>query len=170
MNKEEKKRFWQTEVNAQTRQYIYLGGGAACVTGAMTVIFALLLNPFMWLDAILTIGLAVGILVGKSRACAVVMLVYFIVSKLMQLGAMTAGSLLVAVCFFVLYVFGTIGTFRYHEQLVAYENEQAATASSAAEKMNGQDEETVDFDEEADEKFGDAAFYDEEDIYYDEKE
>ncbi len=108
MNKEEKKRFWQTEVNAQTRQYIYLGGGAACVTGAMTVIFALLLNPFMWLDAILTIGLAVGILVGKSRACAVVMLVYFIVSKLMQLGAMTAGSLLVAVCFIVLYVFGTI--------------------------------------------------------------
>lgn len=125
MTKEEKKEFWLNHASAKTRQYISLSGGAACVTGIMTVLFALAIDPWMWLDAVLTIGLAFGILVQKSRICAVVMLVYFIFSKLLQLGMMTVWSFLTAAVFIGLYIVGVIGTFQYHDQLLLYEKEQA---------------------------------------------
>ena len=127
----EKKQFWQNNVSAKTKQYINLGGGVACVTGVMTIIFALALNPLMWLDAILTLGLAIGILVKKNRICAVVMLVYFIISKLMQLGMMSVWSFMTAAAFITLYILGVIGTFQYHDQLLIYEKEQAEAVAWA---------------------------------------
>ena len=47
MTKEEKKLFWQQEVPAQVRQNIYLGFGVAGFSTVMTIIYALLINPFM---------------------------------------------------------------------------------------------------------------------------
>ena len=164
MDKEEKKQFWQTEVPSNVRQYVYLGGGAACVTGAMTVIFALVISPYMWLDAILTISLALGILIGKSRACAVIMLVYFTISKLMQLGALPIDSIVVAIAFIIMYACGAIGTFRYHNLLAAYEKEQAAAAEASIMAADADSADEAAFDEEAE------ALTDEDDIYYDEKD
>lgn len=153
MDKEMKQAFWQNEVPAQTRQYINLAGGAACVTGAMTAIMALLLNPLAWLDAILSLGLAFGILSKKSRACALVMLVYYIISKLIQLFSMGMGigAMVTAICFSALYALGVVGTYRYQNQLRAYE--QTLVANSQPNNEAAWNEQKAEAD-------NDSAFYD----------
>ena len=122
MTKEEKKIFWQHQVPAKVRQNIYLGFGVACFSTAVTIIYALLINPFMWLDVVLNGALALGIGLGKSRVCAVVMLVYFIISKLLMLEVMTASSLVMAAGMVILYACAVQGTSAYHRLLEEHLN------------------------------------------------
>ena len=68
-------------------------------------------------DVVLIFGLTFGIY-KKSRTCAVVMLAYFLISKIIiisQTGSFN-GSLL-AIVFIYYYVYGVIGTFAYHKHL-----------------------------------------------------
>ncbi len=71
-------------------------------------------NAWALFDVALIFGLAFGIY-RKSRVCAVVMLAYFVLSKI-YLWTITPSliGLLFALVFLFCYVLGVIGTFRYH--------------------------------------------------------
>jgi hypothetical protein len=96
------------------------------VSGTMTLLFTLiamygtnLLGFSVWnlSDVVLIFGLTFGIY-KKSRTCAVVMLAYFLLSKIIiisQTGSFN-GSLL-AIVFIYYYSYGIIGTFAYHKHL-----------------------------------------------------
>ena len=100
---------------------------AGIVSGVITLAVTLLsmsgtrlfgFNAWSFLDVVLIFGLTFGIY-RKSRVCAVVMLVYFVLSKI-YLWTITPSfiGLLVSLIFLFCYVQGVIGTFRYH-RLVA---------------------------------------------------
>lgn len=96
------------------------------ISGSITLIFTLiamngdqLMGFSVWnlSDVVLIFGLTFGIY-KKSRTCAVVMLAYFLISKIIiisQTGSFN-GSLL-AIVFIYYYVYGVIGTFAYHKHL-----------------------------------------------------
>ncbi|HEX4147515.1 MAG TPA: hypothetical protein VHY20_00945 [Pirellulales bacterium] len=89
----------------------------ALITGGMTAVFALTnMLPggnFLWIDVMLVMLLAFGIY-RRSRACAVAMFVYFIISKLSLLSTMNAVAWIVAAGFGYCYFGGIRGTFAYH--------------------------------------------------------
>ncbi len=96
------------------------------ISGTITLIFTLiamngnqLMGFSVWnlTDVVLIFGLTFGIY-KKSRTCALAMLAYFLLSKIIiivQTGSFN-GSLL-AIVFIYYYVYGVIGTFAYHRHL-----------------------------------------------------
>ena len=96
------------------------------ISGSITLIFTLiamngdqLMGFSVWnlSDVVLIFGLTFGIY-KKSRTCAIVMLAYFLLSKIIiisQTGSFN-GSLL-AIVFIYYYSYGIIGTFAYHKHL-----------------------------------------------------
>lgn len=98
---------------------------AAVVSGTITLLFTLAamaghsvlgISAANFVDVALIFGLAFGIY-RKSRTCAVLMLVYFLASKIymiQQNGAAGAGGIL-GVVFLVFYAMGVMGTFQYHK-------------------------------------------------------
>lgn len=96
---------------------------AALISASITLVFILvaisgtkIFNFDAWalFDVLLMLGLAFGIY-KKSRACAVLMLSYFIFSKISLLAAgAPVSSLPMAVIFLYFYWQGVVGTFRYH--------------------------------------------------------
>jgi hypothetical protein len=96
---------------------------AACISGLFTLVFAILammgqkipgVSPWMLLDVAIIAGLGFGIY-RKSRVCAVLMLVYFIASKIYMLTQTTsAGSIGMGVVFLYIYFQATRATFAYH--------------------------------------------------------
>jgi hypothetical protein len=97
---------------------------AACISGAITLLFSLLAiagtsimgyTPWELVDAALVAGLAFGIY-KKSRACAIIILVYFVGSKIyLMIETGKPSGLLVAAIFVYYYVKGVQGTFQYHK-------------------------------------------------------
>lgn len=95
---------------------------AAIIVGCLTLIFAL--TGFMgytyWelLDALLAFGLAFGIS-RNNRACAVIMLVYWVISKILQLTMVLSNPggifmwLVMAIIFGIYFFQGILGTFAY---------------------------------------------------------
>jgi serine/threonine-protein kinase len=99
---------------------------AALVSASLTLVLILIaisgtriysFDAWALIDVFLILGLAFGIY-RKNRACAVVMLVYFVFSKIVLLieGA-PAASLPMAFIFLYFYWQGVVGTFRYHALL-----------------------------------------------------
>lgn len=97
---------------------------AACISGCITLLATLaamggssMLGFSAWnfADVFLIFGLALGIY-KNSRTCAVIMFVYFLISKAMMVQASgNVGSLLLSVIFFYFYFLGILGTFSYHK-------------------------------------------------------
>ena len=102
----------------------------ACVAGTIstviTLVFALLaitgtsvagITSWQLLDVALMAGLTYGIY-RRSRTCAVMMLAYFVISKVLQIveGGKPTGIVL-ALVFFYYYAHGVVGTFAYHKHL-----------------------------------------------------
>ncbi|MBL8277757.1 MAG: hypothetical protein JNL93_13735 [Pelomonas sp.] len=110
---------------------------AGCISGAVTLAVTLLamagtqtmgFSAWSLLDVALIFGLSFGIY-KKSRTCAVVMLVYFVTSKIiLMMEARAASGLLVALVFGYFYVQGILGIFAFHKFKAA----QAAEAQRAA--------------------------------------
>lgn len=108
---------------------------AGIISGAITLIVTLLAMRGMrimrfgalnLIDVVLIFGLTFGIYM-KSRACAVIMFVYFVASKIMifaQTGKPT--GLPLAILFAYFFFQGIRGTFAYHNV-----NKESATAPSA---------------------------------------
>jgi hypothetical protein len=104
---------------------------AGCISGSVTLIVTLLaisgtsiLNYSAWelFDVALIFGLAFGIY-KKSRACAVLMLIYFIASKiLIAIETGKAPGIVLALIFVYYYWQGVAGTFAYHKLKAAQLN------------------------------------------------
>lgn len=110
---------------------------AAVCSGAITLVVAnaamvgTSLSGFTgaWelIDVALIFGLAYGIY-RKSRACAVAMLVYFIISKIVIVATTgQAAGIALAAVFCIFFVRGVTGTFAHHKLL---ESESATQASA----------------------------------------
>lgn len=104
------------------------GWVAACVSGALTLLFATLaangkalpgMSSMMFIDVVLILGLGFGIY-RKSRVCAVLMLVYFIASKiLMLMQGFNLVNIAFGVAFCIVYFQAARATFAYHAHLRA---------------------------------------------------
>lgn len=100
---------------------------AGVVSGVLTLAITLFVmsghkflffNAWSLVDVVLIFGLSFGIY-RKSRVCAVLMLVYFVGSKIFiysQIGLPT-GGLIMPIVFFYCFVLGVQGTFLYHRWL-----------------------------------------------------
>ena len=97
---------------------------AAVISGSMTLLVTLIaifgtsmfgFSAWMLIDVVLIFGLAFGIY-KKNRICAVVMLVYFVLSKILLISesGQTSG-LFVSIIFLYFFWQGVSGTFAYHK-------------------------------------------------------
>ena len=112
------------EVPEAVRKQIKAAWVAGCVSGTLTLIVTLIamggaslpgFDAWVLIDVALIFGLTYGIY-RKSRACAVIMLVYFVVSKLLaMMEAGAASGLLVAAIFTYYFWQGVAGTFAWYK-------------------------------------------------------
>lgn len=113
------------EVPADVLKKIKNGWVAGCISGGLTlvVLFAMSgaelpgIDAWMLVDVALIFGLTFGIY-RKSRTCAVIMLVYYLVSKiLIMIETGKPGGLFMSVLFAYFFWQGVSGTFAYHRFL-----------------------------------------------------
>lgn len=115
----------------ETKALYFIKGavGAGSISGVTTLIISIysiivdgplgnLTNPispgiFGLLDAIFVFGITFGIY-KKSRVCAVVMFIYFLISKIILLAHMNIFSIGIAVIFLYIFFNGIRGTIYYH--------------------------------------------------------
>ncbi|HEY2345662.1 MAG TPA: hypothetical protein VGH80_07250 [Xanthomonadaceae bacterium] len=111
------------EVPADVLNKIKSAWVAAVVSGSITLVFTIIavmgysmmgITSASFIDVALIFGLAFGIH-RKSRTCAVIMLLYFVASKILQMEQAGAPrGIVLAVIFTIFFVQGVIGTFKYH--------------------------------------------------------
>jgi hypothetical protein len=111
-------------VPAEVLDKIRLGWAAALFSAGMTLVVTIaamtgteseIFSAWSLLDVAMILGLAFGIY-KKSRVCAVLMLVYFVASKVFivsQTGSFS--SIPVGLIFTYLYLQAVLGTFTYHK-------------------------------------------------------
>lgn len=112
------------EIPADIARKIKSAWIAGCISGAVTLVVTLIamsgtaalgFDAWSLLDVAVIFGLAFGIY-KKSRVCAVLMLAYFILSKIiLMMEAGKPSGLLVALIFAYYYVQGIRGTFAFHK-------------------------------------------------------
>lgn len=112
------------EIPADIRGKIKSAWVAAAISGSITLIVTLIamsgteiLGFSAWelIDVALVFGLAFGIY-KKSRACAVVMLIYFTISKIVvMVESGKPSGVLLSVIFIYYFWQGVSGTFAYHK-------------------------------------------------------
>lgn len=106
------------------RKHIRHGVIAAAISGTLTLVITVVamamgssvmgLSVWSLTDVVLIFGLAYGIH-RKSRVCAVMMLLYFIASKIIQMADFGApGGFVLSLLFLYYYAMAVVGTFRYH--------------------------------------------------------
>ena len=93
-----------------------LGSAILCyISAAVTAVFAVLANPFMFVDAAIVLGL--GIHLKQSRVCSVILLIYGLfscVTVLMQTGRLGSWLIILAG------VFAVINTFQLEKEYRAF--------------------------------------------------
>lgn len=99
------------------------GFTAAMISGALTLLVTLYaiasskmpgFSAWNLVDVALIFGLGFGIY-KKSRTCALLMFVYFVVSKIIMKN--NASGFFVAMIFLYFYAMCVLGTFQYHEHI-----------------------------------------------------
>ena len=110
----------------QANQKVVTAVGAGIVSGVITTIVALFhlfgFDSWALIDAFIIFGLTFGIF-KKNRACAIILLVYWVIDKISQMaaGGMTGGisgalgALPGLIIFGPLFFQGILGTFAYHK-------------------------------------------------------
>jgi hypothetical protein len=87
------------------------------IVGVVTLLVTLFLNnPYMFIDVVLAFGLSFGIY-KKSRICAVIMLGYYIASRIFFWETLKGNplGLIVSIAFIYFFWQGVQGTFAYHK-------------------------------------------------------
>ncbi|HXZ92266.1 MAG TPA: hypothetical protein VEG36_05240 [Burkholderiales bacterium] len=112
-----------TQVAEPVRRDIRNAWIAATISGCVTLVFAAIatlsspvfgFGAAQFIDVALIFGLGYGVY-RCSRACAVGLLAYFVLSKLIMLRAGgPASGIPMALLFIYFYSRGVVGTFRYH--------------------------------------------------------
>lgn len=114
----DKKYFWKEVVPKKIKSNINTGGGVAIFSCILTAVMAIVIEePFMFIDVVLGLILALGVLMGKSRVCAIGILLYYILGRvsLLMEGMMTSSNVGMIVVFVIAYINGIRGTFAYHK-------------------------------------------------------
>lgn len=114
--------FYKQKISRKLRNWIRAGAFWAYFSAAVTAVTALLVFPLMLLDAMLMLGLGVGIQIFRNRACSVILLVYYWINRLI-IWLVDAPSLLsVIICLLVSAVLfmNVRAVFLYHEKLQRY--------------------------------------------------
>ena len=113
----------QAEIPADILKKIKYAVGAGLVTGAFTLVITLiaisgnsLLGFSAWsmIDVVLVFGLTFGIF-KKSRTCAILMLIYYVLSKIyLMVESGNPSGWIMSLAFGYLCLMGVFGTFDYH--------------------------------------------------------
>ena len=108
--------FWRTRTPGYVRGFVYAGGVVCAFTGLATILALGFVGLF---DCILMLGLAYGIMMRRSRVCAVVAGAYYAVNqlllRLLPLGIVAdAASMVMVYVFIGLLVLSIWGTFQFH--------------------------------------------------------
>lgn len=113
----DKKYFWKEIVPKKIKNHINTGGGMGIFSCIVTAIMAIVIEPYMMVDAILVLVLALGILIGKSRVGAIVILIYYIFGQVTLLleGMVKMPNVAMIVVFVMAYISAIRGTFAYHK-------------------------------------------------------
>lgn len=112
----------------EAMKMIKAGWIAGVVVGSLTFLFttlvvltgksALGLNAFAYIDVFIAYGLAFGIFC-KSRVCAILMVVYYILSKIALMAAAggppNVAGVVVPIALTICFIQAAVGTFKYHE-------------------------------------------------------
>lgn len=75
-----KKTFWETHVPQKTKTYVSWGIMAGFVY-AVVALMSAFQNPAAIIDLVVVLGLTLGVLFGRSRACAVILLLLYVTSE-----------------------------------------------------------------------------------------
>lgn len=77
-------------------------------------------------DVVLLLGLAFGVY-KKSRVCAVILFIYFVLGKIYMLssGAINRGAIMMSIAFGIWFFQGIIGTIHYHKNKKIEVNEDS---------------------------------------------
>jgi hypothetical protein len=112
----DKKEFWNTAVSLKIKSGIKNAAGAAYLSAAITFVFAFFISRYMIVDAVLALSLGLGIQFKKSRVCACVLIVYYVISRISLLGSgFSATNLIMTFAFFLFYMNGIKATFQYQK-------------------------------------------------------
>lgn len=138
-----RKEFWKKGLPGKTRGEIMTGAVFAYISAAVTAVVAMVLSPLMLIDAVISLGLGLGIHLARSRVCGIVLSGYFILSKIMMIVDGTAKSIgALGIVMIVAFVTATIGTFQYQKLWKQYqageytpECELQAQAAAAAQPL-----------------------------------
>jgi hypothetical protein len=117
------------EVDPQIVNMIQMAWIAGLISVALTVILSVVsivsghsvrgIDGYALFDAAVMLGLTFGVY-RKSRSCAVLLLAFFLLSKiLMWIGAGNVNGLPFALAFMGAFAAGVLGTFKYHKALPA---------------------------------------------------
>lgn len=117
-----KSQFWKTAVAKNVKSQVITAAVFAYISAAMTLILGLITGNFLVIiDVLLVLGLGLGVQLGKSRACAIILTVYFILNKILQWAGGEFSGIYMAVIFIIGFVMGITGTFAFQKQWKAYQ-------------------------------------------------
>ncbi len=112
-----KKEFYKHPNLNSVRKEINSCGIVLYILAALNLVISLLSGSAGILDAVLLIGLGLGIQLGKSRACAVILTVYSIINIIVLLVSTGSfGGYLIAIAG----VYSVINTFKFHKLYKEY--------------------------------------------------
>ena len=126
----------QPEIPDKVLKRIRNGWVAGVVSVAITLVLTLIsvlgqtrafgLDGYAFIDIAIMLGLSYGVY-RKSRVCAVLMLAFFLLNKIiMWMNAGTPNGVVMSLVFFWLFGQGVVGTFEYHKLMRARGAEAAA--------------------------------------------
>ncbi len=114
----DQKTFWREQAQPKTKSYItwgILGGVFLCVNSMLSMS---LYGALALIDVALTAGLTLGVYFKKSRVCAVILLVFFVISNAVAAYFMPIdvfSVILIAVVGYAL-VCGMLGAFAFQRE------------------------------------------------------
>nr|WP_307757352.1 hypothetical protein [uncultured Christensenella sp.] len=116
-----KKTFWETHVPQKTKTYVSWGIMAGVVY-AVVALMSAFQNPAAIIDLVVVLGLTLGVLFGRSRACAVILLLLYVTSEFAYAYLIGFGILqwVMLIVFSACYVCGMLGTFEFQKYWKAY--------------------------------------------------
>jgi hypothetical protein len=95
---------------------VIIGAIMSFICGVLNI-FNLYLTYWVLLDIIVFIGLGFGILLGRSRSCAIIACVYFLIGKIYVISIANASTIIFSVVFLILLGLGVVGTFRFQANI-----------------------------------------------------
>lgn len=116
-----KKTFWETHVPQKTKTYVSWGIMAGFVY-AVVALMSAFQNPAAIIDLVVVLGLTLGVLFGRSRACAVILLLLYVTSEFAYAYLIGFGILqwVMLIVFSACYVCGMLGTFEFQKYWKVY--------------------------------------------------